>query len=340
MINIKEKKHIYIQEIESIMFPLLFVLILHFCSTNIEAQLQVGFYQNTCPNAERIVREEVNTAFLFNHGIAAGLVRMHFHDCFVRGCDGSVLIDSTPGNSAEKDGPPNANSLRGFEVINSAKARIEQQCPGKVSCADILAFAARDSVVITGGFGWDVPAGRRDGRISRAIETLVLPPPFANLGQITQSFANKNLTQDEMIALVGAHTIGRSHCTSFSNRLYNFNTANGQDPTLNPFYAAILKLQCPRGSQGTVNPSTTVPMNPTPSLFENSYYKDVLNNKGLFTSDQTLTTSQDALNEVTDYATNNIQWLQDFAAAMIKMSKIEVLTGTAGEIRLVCNRIN
>jgi hypothetical protein len=65
----------------------------------------------------------------------------------LQGCDASVLLDSTAGNQAEKDAPPNT-SLRGFEVIDSAKTRLEQACFGVVSCADVLAFAARDALAL------------------------------------------------------------------------------------------------------------------------------------------------------------------------------------------------
>ncbi|KAA8540103.1 hypothetical protein F0562_026795 [Nyssa sinensis] len=301
-----------------------------YMSYQMEAQqLKVGFYGNTCRVAESIVKEEVQKAFAKDEGIAPGL-----------GCDASVLIDSTPNNAAEKDGPPNGFTLRGLEVIDNAKARLEAECRGVVSCADILAFAARDAVVITRGFGWDVPAGRRDGRVSHAEDTVDIPAPFFDLDQVTRAFTKKGLTQEDMVTLSGAHTIGRAHCSSFSNRLYNFSPKDTQDPSLSFLYAEQLKQQCPRGTQGSIDPDLVVSMNFSPDLMDHSYYADVLANRGLFTSDQALTTSSATAEQARLYALNGLIWQSDFAQAMVKLSQIEVLTGTAGEIRANCRVVN
>ncbi|PVH33321.1 hypothetical protein PAHAL_9G627600 [Panicum hallii] len=247
-------------------------------------------------------------------------------------CRGATLLESTPDNTAERDSP-----------VNNAKARLEDACPGVVSCADILAFAARDSVELSGGPRYDVPGGRRDGTVSMASEVPDnIPAPTFNLDQLTQSFAAKGLTQEDMVTLSGAHTIGRAHCTAFSDRLYNFSATGAADPALDPPFLAQLQHACPAtGPGGGVDPGLVVPMEPrTPYALDTLYYWGVLRGRGLFASDQALLASAPTAAQVRQSAYGSYPWKQKFAAAMVKMGQIQVLTGSSGQIRAKCSAVN
>uniref|UniRef100_A0A804RJ48 Plant heme peroxidase family profile domain-containing protein n=1 Tax=Zea mays TaxID=4577 RepID=A0A804RJ48_MAIZE len=111
------------------------------------AGLKLGYYKKTCPGVENVVKYHVAKAIKANRGAGAALVRLIFHDCFVRGCDASVLLDPTPANpETEKTAPINIG-LAAFEVIDEIKAALEERCPGTVSCADIVVYAARDASI-------------------------------------------------------------------------------------------------------------------------------------------------------------------------------------------------
>ncbi|MED6220476.1 Peroxidase 64 [Stylosanthes scabra] len=257
---------------------------------------------------------------------------MHFHDCFIRGCDASVLLNSKGNNKAEKDGPPNI-SLHAFYVIDAAKKALEASCPGVVSCADILALAARDAVFLSGGPTWDVPKGRKDGRTSKASETINLPAPTFNISQLKQSFSQRGLSTADLIALSGGHTLGFAHCSSFSKRVHNFDATHDWDPSINPSFAVQLKSICPLKNRAK-NAGTI--MDPSSTTFDNTYYKLILQNKALFTSDQALIDSQEGKNLVFKFAASKKAFYEAFVNSMIRMSSIN----GGQEIRKDCRFIN
>ncbi|XP_010240936.1 PREDICTED: peroxidase 27-like [Nelumbo nucifera] len=300
--------------------------------------LKVGFYKNACPSVEAIV-EQTTAHFLSRApSLAAPLLRMHFHDCFVRGCDGSVLLNATAANKqTEKTAVPN-QSLRGFQVIDAVKSAVEKVCPGVVSCADIIALVARDAVVFDKGPFWEVPTGRRDGRVSNASEALqFLPPPFANISDLKSRFQAKGLSVKDLVVLSAAHTIGTSHCFNFNNRLYNFTGKGDTDPSMDPNYIARLKNKCKPGDN-----TTLVEMDPgSRKTFDADYYTLVAKRRGLFQSDAALLTDSETRAYVKLQAsTHGSTFFKDFGVSMVNMGNIGVLTGFAGEIRKHCAFVN
>ncbi|KAB1201947.1 Peroxidase 72 [Morella rubra] len=297
------------------------------------------FYDHSCPKALEIVKSVVASAVAKETRMAASLLRLHFHDCFVKGCDASLLLDSSGNIISEKRSNPNLNSARGFEVLDQIKSALEKECPHTVSCADILALAARDSTVLTGGPSWEVPLGRRDSRsASLSGSNNNIPAPNNTFQTILTKFKRQGLNLVDLVALSGSHTIGNSRCTSFRQRLYNQSGNGLPDNTLDQSYAAQLRTRCPRsGGDQNLFPLDFV----SPAKFDNSYFKNLLASKGLLNSDEVLRTKSTAsLELVKQYAENNGLFFQQFAASMIKMGNISPLTGSKGEIRKNCRKVN
>ncbi|PIN04106.1 Peroxidase [Handroanthus impetiginosus] len=310
------------------------VSFLLFSSTLISSNaLSVNYYHQTCPKAESIIAKVVQKGIINDKTVPAALLRMHFHDCFIRGCDASVLLDSKGKNKAEKDGPPNI-SLHAFYVIDHAKKELETMCPGVVSCADIVAVAARDAVALSGGPTWDVPKGRKDGRVSKANDAIQLPFPTFNISQLQQSFSQRGLSLDDLVALSGGHTLGFSHCFSFQNRIHNFNNKNDIDPSMNPSFAASLRQVCPKHNKVK---NAGANLDSTPTVFDNAYFKLLLQGNSIFSSDQALLTSSRTKRLVKKFAGSQEEFFEAFVKSMIKMSSIN---GGGSEIRLDCRFVN
>ncbi|XP_042493807.1 peroxidase 72-like [Macadamia integrifolia] len=310
----------------------------HYTSNN-GGGLYSQFYEHSCPKALEIVKSVVSKAVAKEARMAASLLRLHFHDCFVQGCDGSVLLDSSGSIVSEKQSNPNKNSARGFDVVDDIKSALEKECPQTVSCADILALAARDSTVLDGGPSWEVPLGRRDSRsASLSGSNNNIPAPNNTFQTIVTKFKRQGLDVVDLVALSGSHTIGNARCTSFRQRLYN-QSGNGQpDHFLDQSFAVQLRKRCPR-SGGDQN--LFFLDNVSPTKFDTNYYKNLMASKGLLNSDQVLfTKSQQTMDLVKKYAENGELFFKQFAKSMIKMGNISPLTRTSGEIRKNCRKLN
>ncbi|VAH42256.1 unnamed protein product [Triticum turgidum subsp. durum] len=224
-------------------------------ATAATGQLSSTFYDTSCPRALATIKSGVAAAVSSDPRMGASLLRLHFHDCFVQGCDASVLL-----SGMEQNAGPNVGSLRGFGVIDSIKTQLESICKQTVSCADILTVAAR-----------------------------------------------------------------------FRTRIY------GGATNINTAFATSLKANCPQsgGNGNLANLDTT-----TPNTFDNAYYTNLLSQKGLLHSDQVLFNNDTTDNTVRNFASNAAAFSSAFTTAMIKMGNIAPLTGTQGQIRLSCSKVN
>lgn len=310
-------------------------------------ELKVGYYDKSCRGVENVVKWHVIKAIKADRKVGAALVRLIFHDCFVRGCDASVLLD---GPDSEKTAPINIG-LAAFEVLDEIKEAVEDRCPGVVSCSDILIYAARDaaSAMSNGHVYFDAPAGRLDGMVSRAADAQAdLPDSTFTIEELIQNFKRKNFTIEEMVILSGAHAIGVGHCSSFRARL------TAPQEQILPAYRGLLAGKCGAGPDPIVvnnirdeDPKAIAASVPSflPKLrkiefLDNSYYHNNLARIVTFNSDWQLLTEKEARGHVHEYADNGTLWDEDFSDSLLKLSKLPLPKGSKGEIRKKCRYVN
>lgn len=130
-----------------------------------------------------------------------------------------------------------------------------------------------------------------------------------------------------------------ARCVTFRQRLYNQNGKNQPDVTLERSYYNGLKTVCPKiGGDNNVSPLDFS----SPRRFDNTYFKLLLEGRGLLTSDQVLLSgnARGTMDLVKKYAENEALFFHHFARSMVKMGSISPLVGGQGEVRKNCRRIN
>ena len=122
-----------------------------------------------------------------------------------------------------------------------------------------------------------------------------------------------------------------ARCLAFNQRL----GLNGStpDPNLDPTYLETLRQTCSGDRNRTTNLDPT-----TPNDFDNNYFTNLQNKRGLLQTDQDLFSNLPAI--VNRFAGSQSEFFDTFGRSMIKMGNISPLTGSNGEIRTDCKRVN
>ncbi|RWW02643.1 hypothetical protein GW17_00034255 [Ensete ventricosum] len=304
--------------------------------------LQVGFYKGKCngTDVEAAIKSVVAARFGRDRSIVPALLRLHFHDCFVRGCDASILLD---GSGTEKTAPPNL-SVRGYDLIDQAKTALESRCPGVVSCADIIAVATRDAVVLV---------SVRLQKLFLIVSTILCSlfrhrrvvgvntrTRFKRGGGMASSrwlprrlgISPATPSPRRKLSLRG-HTVGVTHCSFIRNRLYNYNGSGKPDPTMDPALVNLLRSRCPQSSRVD---NTVFLDHSTPSTVDNGYYKEIVAKRGVLKVDQNIAMDGATSATVRSLANGGSSFPSLFGRAMVKMGAIQVVTETQGQIRKSC----
>ncbi|AQK66608.1 Peroxidase 16 [Zea mays] len=254
-----------------------------------QPKLRPDYYAGVCPNLESIVRGAVRQSVALSPLAAPATLRLFFHDCAVRGCDASVMLIDPAGGDEWRS--PDGVMLKpeGFSTVMSAKAAVDSdpQCRNMVSCADILALAARDSVFLSGGPDYEVELGRFDGRVSSG-GSVVVPHGTFDLDQLNAFFSSL-LVEHAKSMHTAATATANEHlkCRGSHDRrgvVRLLRVPGGRGSGHGPGARAAGPGALPGGGPaGFAFLDAT-----TPLRFDNEYYRNLLGGMGILASDQVL----------------------------------------------------
>ncbi|CAO2824270.1 unnamed protein product [Amaranthus hypochondriacus] len=322
--------------------------------------LLYDYYRLTCPNAESTIFQIMRDVVAIDNKATAQLLRLMFHDCFIQGCDASLLLDDSNGDqnhSIERNAEPN-QTLKAFNIIDRIKQALETQCPRVVSCSDIIVLATRDAIILSGGPFFPVLTGRKDSLASYFDEANEqIPSPDSNVTEMLNLFSQRGFNEKEIVSLLGGHNIGKISCDFIQKRFSNFKGTGSPDPTIPAEFLLELKRICNSDASPTPSPSrlknliessTGWPFSQSlasfifsGSGFDSHYYKRLLMGRGLLYVDQQLMADYKTAKLVEVFASDDgSTFRREFSKSMLKMSNLGSLTDYHGEVRTTCSLRN
>jgi peroxidase len=178
-------------------------------------------------------------------------------------------------------------------------------------------LATREAVMHFNVPGYAVPLGLKDSLAPADLARIwELPGPDLSAAELLQRFATRGFDVADVVVLSGAHTIGRSSCGGFQDR---FQESTG--------FARRLRANCSSDANRLQDLDVT-----TPIVFDNKYFSNLLEGKGLFTSDQVLATDGRTQWAVQGLAQNKWWFYSQFRDSLVKLSQFQP-NGNVGEIR-------
>lgn len=143
-------------------------------------------------------------------------------------------------------------------------------------------------------------------------------------------------------SLLGAHSVGTTHCRYVVDRLYNFNGTGKPDPSMGASFVTEMKKLCPQRLQkGQSDPLVFLdPESGSNYKFTQSYYSRIQSHKAILEVDQQLILGNDTAQITDEFAAGFEDFRKSFALSMSRMGNINVLTGNQGEIRRNCRITN
>ncbi|KQK07967.1 peroxidase 30-like [Brachypodium distachyon] len=273
-----------------------------------------------------------------NRAVAPGLIRLAFHDCWVKGCDGSVLLERAD-KQAEMDAPQNGG-IRGLDLIQAIKDTLSLD-DSTVTCADAVVYAAREACnVLSGGnivYAVDGPGSHKDTNASSMADAGALPGPTASFANLAANFNGKGFTPRDVVVLSGAHAVGLAHRPNFEARL----TANANE--ISQKYRNDVNVISNASPNKTAhnNVRDLDKAETEPGVLDNNYYAANLGKKVLFSSDFALTTDGAALNNMTNFKNDATMWFRLFEDAMARLSRLPAQGADVLQVpRIKCNAPN
>ncbi|KAI5009420.1 hypothetical protein ZWY2020_011557 [Hordeum vulgare] len=243
-----------------------------------------GFHSATCPQLESIVFSSVQAALQREVALAAGLLRIFFHDCVPQGCDASVYLK---GRGTEQAMGPNTTlQPRALQLVEDIRAKFDSHAPASQNVVNGRPSPATSSVSAL-------------ARASAARASVTWPTWWRS----------------------PAHTVGRTGCPFFRDRAQRMDDA----------FSRRLAANCSAAPTRLQNLDVV-----TPDLFDNGYYKALVNSQGVFTSDMVLIKDRTTAPIVQQFARSKDAFFAQFAKSMAKLATAPRPGGNVGEIRRNC----